>query len=77
MDSTTRNLLEEAKRKQKEVMNLLSQVRESSPNNMLTRNAFLMSVKTYDLTVESLQRNAPSQASQPEVSSLYNSHDGE
>lgn len=67
-------LLDAAKCAALEVSRILRVARELSPADMLTRNAFLMSIKTYDLTVESLQRNASkSGVSQHKVESLYNS----
>lgn len=78
MNEATRDLLVEAKGYLERASDLLRMARSRSPKDMLTRNAFLMSVKTYDLTIESLQRNAPIQPHQgKEIESLYNSHDGD
>lgn len=67
-------LLVAAKKALLEASRILRVAREEAPGDMLTRNAFLMSIKTYDLTVESLQRNASKPGvSQPKVESLYNS----
>lgn len=77
MTASAREKMLKAKQLLREASKLLSEAREDSPGDMLTRNAFLMSVKTYDLTVEAVQRNAPARPNQAEVESLYNSHDGE
>ena len=74
MDNKLRDYLAEAKVLIGKASDILRKARERSPGDMLTRNAFLMSVKTYDLTIESLQRNASkSGINQPQVRSLYNS----
>jgi hypothetical protein len=78
MDDKLRDLLAEAKALVGKASDLLRKARERSPGDLLTRNAFLMSIKTYDLTIESLQRNASKPGvSQHKVESLYNSSCGD